>query len=53
MEESKIILENLEWFTVGAVIFGAVSEIIGMSKLKSNSVVQVAMAILGRVFGKR
>jgi len=35
--------------SVGAVI---VSEAIGMSKLKSNSIVQLVFAILKKVFGK-
>lgn len=45
-------LESYQWFIVGSIIFAAASEIIGMSKLKSNSVVQIVLAILGRVFKK-
>lgn len=46
-------LESLQWFAIGSIVFAAASEIIGMSSLKSNSVVQIVLAILGRVFGKR
>jgi hypothetical protein len=40
---------QLEALAVGAVIFGAGSEIIGMSKLKSNSWVQLLLQF-GRIF---
>jgi hypothetical protein len=41
------------WPTIGAVLFAALSEIIGMSPLKSNSVVQFILEILGKAFAKK
>jgi hypothetical protein len=41
------------WFVLAVVIYGAASEIIGISPLKDNSVIQVIMSILGKIFGKK
>lgn len=41
------------WFTVAVVLFGAASEVIGMSPLKDNSVVQLLLRILGGIFKKK
>jgi hypothetical protein len=38
---------------IAAVIFAAISEIIGMTPLKSNSVVQLAINVLGMLFGRK
>jgi hypothetical protein len=40
------------WQAIGAVILFAASEIIGMSPWKTNSVVQVVIAVLGKIFRK-
>ncbi len=41
------------WFTVAVVVYAAVSEIIGMSPLKSNSIVQLVMGLLGKILVKK
>ncbi len=52
-ETAVVKLENLEWFLVASIVFGAASEIIGMNpKWKSNAVIQIIGAIFGRIFGK-
>lgn len=39
------------WEVVGAIILFAVSEIVGLNpKWKTNTVIQIVLAILGRVF---
>jgi len=39
--------------TIGTLVYALASEIIGLnSKWKSNSVVQVVMSFLGKLFGK-
>lgn len=40
------------WFTIAVIVYAALSEVIGISPLKDNSVVQVVMSILGRVLKK-
>lgn len=47
----------MEWlqdnyFTVAVIAYAALSEIIGISPLKDNSVVQVILSILGKIFKK-
>lgn len=41
------------WFAVAVVVYAALSEIIGMSPLKSNSIVQLLMAVLNKVLVKK
>ena len=41
------------WFTAAVVLYAAFSEIIGMSPLKDNSIVQLVMSILGRIFKRQ
>lgn len=42
------------YFLIGAVVFGALSEIIGMNpKWKSNSVIQGALAVGAKLFKKK
>ena len=38
----------MDWFTIAVIVFAAASEIIGMSPLKSNSVIQLILHILGK-----
>ena len=40
------------WQAIGAVLLFAASEIIGMSPWKTNSVVQVILSVLIKLFGK-
>jgi hypothetical protein len=39
-----------EWFVIGAIIVGAVDEIIARSSLKDNSSVQLIITVLKRLF---
>lgn len=39
-------LQN-HWIEIALVVYGAASEIIGISPLKSNSVVQLVLQLLG------
>ena len=41
------------WFTAAVILYAAVSEIIGISPLKDNSVVQIIMSVMGKVFKKK
>lgn len=41
------------WFTVAVVAYAAISEIVGMSPLKSNSIVQLIMSLLGKILVKK
>lgn len=41
------------WLPIAAIVYAALSEVIGMSPLKDNSVVQVIMSILGRLLPKK
>lgn len=41
------------WVPVAAIAYAAVSEIVGISPLKSNSVVQIILWIAGRIVGKK
>ena len=40
-------------YVIGAIVFAALSEIIGMLPIKSNSVVQSIMSFGKLIFGKR
>jgi hypothetical protein len=40
------------WLIVAAILYAALSEIIGISPLKQNSVIQLVMAILSKLIGK-
>ncbi len=44
-------LQN-NWLTIAIILYAAFSEIVGMSPLKSNSVVQLIMSIFARIVGK-
>ena len=44
---------SANWGTIVAVLIAALSEIIGMSPLKSNSLVQLILSILGKVFVRK
>ena len=47
-------MDPITVITIGTAAYALLSEIIGINpKWQSNSVVQLAMAILGRVFGKK
>ena len=39
-----------EWFVIGAIVVGAVDEIVARSSLKENTTLQAILAILKRVF---
>jgi hypothetical protein len=41
------------WFAVAAILFGALSEVIGLSPLKSNSIVQLILGLLGKAFVRK
>lgn len=42
------------WITVAAIVYAALSEIIGMNpNWKNNSVIQIVLGILGKVFIKK
>jgi len=41
------------WLTIAAVLYAATSDIIGISPLKSNSVVQLILTALGTFLKKK
>ena len=41
------------WLLMGAILYAALSEIIGISPLKSNSLVQLILSVLGKIFDRR
>lgn len=45
-------MENIDYWAIAAVAFYAASEIIGMLPIKSNSVIQVLLAIGRRMYQK-
>lgn len=42
-----------EWFVIGAIVIGAVDEIISRSPYKENSIVQLILSVLKRIFPSR
>lgn len=42
-----------EWFVVGGILIGAIDEIIARSPYKENSIVQLVLSVLKRVFPSR
>lgn len=41
------------WLVIAAIVWAALSEIIGMSPLKDNSVVQLIVSIVGKILPKK
>ena len=39
------------WLVIAAIVYAAASEIIGMSPLKNNSVVEIVLSIAGKLLG--
>lgn len=48
---TQFIIDN--WLIVSTIVYAAVSEIIGISPLKSNSVVQLVMQVIGSLLKKK
>ena len=43
-------MENVEIFAIIGVVIAALSEIIALTPLKSNSVIQLVLSIAGKIF---
>ena len=47
-------MENADvWLGIGGIVFFAFSEIIGMTKWKSNSVIQLVLNVGSKLFKKK